>query len=235
MGSWMHPLDRHFSKKMATADQRNSVMMTITKEFCNEPLAVPFLKPYEDDKKITGEYKNRIKRPMDLSTIKKKINSAQYNGYQPWIEDMNLIWDNAVEFNSADSVIGGVAIYLKKRFTKRINSITLTNLRNYEQHIINLTKDIQNILQNPPGVFNVQQSFQLTTRIEPFTMTRIQKIMDDIKKRMDNGETDEIIALIKSKESGFNPETAESIDFGLFTRKTLLALEDYIARKQAEN
>ncbi|EAY04805.1 Bromodomain containing protein [Trichomonas vaginalis G3] len=214
---------------MTTADQKIAIMKQITKFFCDEPLSIMFLKPLEEDKKLTGEYKNRIKKPMDLTTIKKKINNNQYSGFQPWIEDMNLIWDNAVEFNSADSVIGGVAIYLKKKFNKRIMSINLSNLRNYEQQIINLTKDIQNILQNPPASFGISQTTPLSPKIEQFSLSRVQKLLESVQKLMEQGKSTEIINIIKSNEPGFEADPSTPIDFGEFSRKTLIALEEFVA------
>ena len=213
---------------MATTEQRNADMRNITKEFTDEPLSIMFQRPVESDKKTTPEYHTRIKKPMDLSTVKKNIKDNKYSCYQEWIDDMNLIWDNAVEYNTAESVIGGVAIYLKKKFQKRIMMLDASNLRNYEAHLVKLTKDIQNILSNPPQSFNVQQQTNWCDKVGPFSLDRIQKIMDGVGKLDEQGKTDEILEIISTYEHDFVPSPDATIDFGVLGRRTLLALEEYL-------
>ena len=220
---------------MATAEQRNAVMRNITKEFADEPLAVLFQRPFENDKKTMSEYHNRIKKPMDLATVKKNIKDNKYSGYQSWIDDMNLIWDNAVEFNTAESVAGGVAIYLKKKFAKRILTLDTSNLRNYEAHLIKLTKEIQNIISNPPVSFNVQPQPNWCDKVQPFSVKRVQDIMDGIGKLDEQGKTDEILDIISKYEPDFVRSPDATIDFGILGRRTLLELEEFVKKNLPQN
>jgi hypothetical protein len=45
------------------------------------------------------DYFDIIKRPMDFSTIKKKINNYQYRNCQEFCDDMNLVFDNCLLYN----------------------------------------------------------------------------------------------------------------------------------------
>ena len=215
---------------MATSDQIYAVMNKITKEFADEPLAVNFARPFvnEEDKKTMTEYSSRIKHPMDLQTVRKKIKDKQYAGYQSWINDMNLIWDNAVEFNTAESIIGGVAIYLKKKFQKKIMSLYMKNNRNYEAHLKKLIKDVQKIISEPPASFNVQVVPNWSPNADEFSISRVRAIMDGVAKLDKLGKTSLVLRTIKDHEPGFIGGPDSTIDFGVFGKATLLALEELI-------
>ncbi|KAK9454917.1 hypothetical protein V1511DRAFT_501328 [Dipodascopsis uninucleata] len=52
------------------------------------------------NKRDAPNYFNIIKRPMDLSTVMKKLKSFQYKSKHDFVEDLMLIWNNCFEFNT---------------------------------------------------------------------------------------------------------------------------------------
>ena len=42
-----------------------------------------------------------IKKPMDLGTVLKKVKGQQYKDKRSFAEDLELIWSNCLEYNSA--------------------------------------------------------------------------------------------------------------------------------------
>ncbi len=48
------------------------------------------------------DYPQLIKRPMDFSTVKRKIN--KYSSMDDFFNDLQLIWDNCKTYNMEDSV-----------------------------------------------------------------------------------------------------------------------------------
>jgi len=61
----------------------------------------PFMKPV--NKKQVKDYYEKIKQPMDLETISRKISSHKYHSRQEFITDMELIFQNSLAFNGENS------------------------------------------------------------------------------------------------------------------------------------
>merc|ERR1719474_1717110 len=61
----------------------------------------PFMKPV--NKKQVKEYYEKIKQPMDLETISRKITSHKYHTRQEFVRDMKLIYQNSLAFNGENS------------------------------------------------------------------------------------------------------------------------------------
>ncbi|KAF6726647.1 Bromodomain adjacent to zinc finger domain protein 2B [Oryzias melastigma] len=76
--------------------------------------AWPFLTPV-NHKVILG-YRKVIKRPMDFSTIKRKLNNNLYFSLETFMGDVNLVFDNCEKFNEDDSEIGRAGHNMRKFF-----------------------------------------------------------------------------------------------------------------------
>merc|ERR1719431_257579 len=61
----------------------------------------PFMKPV--NKKQVKDYYERIKQPMDLETISRKVSSHKYHSRQEFLADMQLIHSNSLAFNGESS------------------------------------------------------------------------------------------------------------------------------------
>ena len=130
----------------------------ITKDFIEDKLAVFFVNPINDEF-ILSEYRAKIKKPMDLSTVFKKIKDNSYIGIQDWVDDIYLIFDNAIQFNGSDSLIGGIAAYFKKKFDKKVNILQLKNSRNLEDQLIKLQiKMLKLWSKQPPELLNEDEN-----------------------------------------------------------------------------
>ena len=69
------------------------------------PQAVLFLEPVDWEKLRLPLYPNIIKNPMDLKTIKEKLDRNQYSNIFEFNKDINLTWSNAKAFNKPGSDI----------------------------------------------------------------------------------------------------------------------------------
>ncbi|KAJ8101464.1 hypothetical protein POJ06DRAFT_251612 [Lipomyces tetrasporus] len=52
------------------------------------------------NKRDAPNYFNVIKNPMDLSTVMKKLKALQYRSKQEFVDDLMLIWNNCLTFNT---------------------------------------------------------------------------------------------------------------------------------------
>lgn len=82
--------------------------------------AAPFTVPVDIVKLNIPLYYNYIPRPMDLSTIERKINLNAYADVSEIVDDFNLMVDNCCKFNGAESGISQMAKSIKGHFEKHM-------------------------------------------------------------------------------------------------------------------
>jgi transcriptional activator SPT7 len=52
------------------------------------------------NKRDAPDYYNIIKHPMDIGTMMKKLKNFQYKSKKEFVDDLNLIWDNCLQYNT---------------------------------------------------------------------------------------------------------------------------------------
>lgn len=50
------------------------------------------------------DYFQIVKKPMDFSTIKKKLREYQYTNFKEFCGDINLVFDNCITYNGVRSI-----------------------------------------------------------------------------------------------------------------------------------
>ncbi|KAI9352580.1 Bromodomain-containing protein [Obelidium mucronatum] len=100
-------------------------------KFCNRILgrakrlkdAFMFLQPVDPIKLNIPTYFHFIKRPMDLSTIQKKLDGQVYKTAHGFIDDVTLMFDNCYTFNGRDSAVGLIAQNFQRYFTQQLEKM----------------------------------------------------------------------------------------------------------------
>merc|ERR1712025_1381592 len=101
--------------------------MTEAMKACNEIIkemfskkhsayAWPFYKPVDTEQLDLHDYKQVIKKPMDLGTVKTKMESRQYNSPAEFAIDMRLIFTNCYKYNPPDHDVVAMARKLQDVF-----------------------------------------------------------------------------------------------------------------------
>jgi len=70
------------------------------------------------------DYFEVIKRPMDLGTIKKRLENGSYHELNGFKGDVNLTFDNAMLYNPKGSVVWNMAKELKDKFCVDADNLT---------------------------------------------------------------------------------------------------------------
>ena len=63
------------------------------------------------------------KNARDLRTIRQKLEAEKYDSVEAFEADMDLMVDNAVTFNGADSEVGQVAFVLRDKYREMLSSL----------------------------------------------------------------------------------------------------------------
>ena len=103
-----------------------------TMERCNllladmmgNPLAEWFRDPVDHVNLGLTDYTQVITNPMDLGSIQKRTERAQYMSSEDFAADVRLVWQNAITYNSAASMFGVVAGILAQIFDRRFALVT---------------------------------------------------------------------------------------------------------------
>ncbi|XP_037339787.2 homeotic protein female sterile-like [Pungitius pungitius] len=85
--------------------------------------AWPFYKPVDAEALQLDDYHHIIKYPMDLSTVKKKLNGGEYQDAQGFAADVRLIFSNCYKYNPPHHDFVSKAIKLQALFEKRFAKI----------------------------------------------------------------------------------------------------------------
>ncbi|PIS48106.1 hypothetical protein CJI97_005714 [Candidozyma auris] len=85
--------------------------------------AGPFLHPVDIVKLNIPFYYNFIKRPMDLSTIERKLTVNAYEDPSQIVDDFNLMVDNCIKFNGESAGISRMAKNIQAQFEKHMLNI----------------------------------------------------------------------------------------------------------------
>ncbi|XP_076366314.1 bromodomain adjacent to zinc finger domain protein 2B-like isoform X2 [Tachypleus tridentatus] len=101
-----------------------AVAMTILEELEKHEYSWPFLFPVNT--KHFSTYKKVIKKPMDLSTIRNKLEGRIYKTKESFVDDVQTIFDNCKAFNEDQSPVGKAGHILRSYFERRWAELTST-------------------------------------------------------------------------------------------------------------
>ena len=108
--------------KLSKMDKDVTVCHTVISEMLGMENAWPFVKPVNP--KAFPTYKKIIKQPMDLTTIKKKLESGNMKTREDFISSVNLIFENCELFNEDESPVGIAGYAMKEHFEARWAELT---------------------------------------------------------------------------------------------------------------
>lgn len=81
----------------------NALLQLLLNQVMHHPDAWPFLRPVT--KSQCPDYHTFIKTPMDLGTVKYKLNMLAYRANEDLLSDMELIFENCFYYNSESSEV----------------------------------------------------------------------------------------------------------------------------------
>lgn len=114
---------RASSGSMSKSDSNwcHAVLREITKK-ANQSFIWPFIQPVDPIALGIPDYFNVVKHPMDLSTLRRKLDEAVYKSPNEFEQDFRLILSNCRLYNPPDSDISAMATQLEDAFETKWNS-----------------------------------------------------------------------------------------------------------------
>lgn len=101
-------------------NQLQFLQKNVMKAVWKHQFAWPFHQPVDAKKLNLPDYHKIIKKPMDLGTIKKRLESNYYYSAQECIQDFNTMFTNCYVYNKPGEDVVVMAQTLEKLFLNRI-------------------------------------------------------------------------------------------------------------------
>nr|6GYT_A Chain A, Histone acetyltransferase p300 [Homo sapiens] len=102
---------------------RQALMPTLEALYRQDPESLPFRQPVDPQLLGIPDYFDIVKSPMDLSTIKRKLDTGQYQ--EPWqyVDDIWLMFNNAWLYNRKTSRVYKYCSKLSEVFEQEIDPV----------------------------------------------------------------------------------------------------------------
>ena len=117
---------QHSSKPKGKLTESLKACSDMLREFFSKKhanYAWPFYKPVDTDLLDLHDYKKVIKTPMDMGTIKNKLENRQYGSSAEFAADMRLIFTNCYKYNPPDHEVVIMARKLQDVFEMKYAKI----------------------------------------------------------------------------------------------------------------
>lgn len=85
--------------------------------------AVPFIHPVDYIKLNVPDYPYIIKRPIDLTTIDKKLKNHDYNHVNQFVDDIRLLFNNCYKFNGPEATVSMLCQNVESAFEKSLRQM----------------------------------------------------------------------------------------------------------------
>ena len=117
---------QHSSKPRGQLSESLKACNEILKEVLSKKHAAyawPFYKPVDTSLPELTDYKKVIKTPMDLGTMKNKMDNREYSSHLDFASDMRLIFTNCYKYNPPDHEVVAMARKLQDAFEMKYAKI----------------------------------------------------------------------------------------------------------------
>ena len=114
--------------KIEIGEEEKKKINKIFETMENDPQALDFLSPVDYVALGILDYPTIITQPMDLGTVKKKLENGEYKIFKDFMSDIILIWNNCKTYNQPGSEIVKMANHCEKKIKQLIDK----QFKNYQ-------------------------------------------------------------------------------------------------------
>lgn len=122
----------------------------IVEELFSHPISEVFQEPVDPIVDEVPDYFDVIQNPSDLSTVRTKLMTDQYDNLQDFKRDVNLIWENAITYNGKPSLPAFIADELSKLFQKRFYVLEEPPLEQWVNDYLKSRSVVCKLFRNAP-------------------------------------------------------------------------------------
>jgi hypothetical protein len=122
----------------------------LTNRMSNMDLCRPFKEKVDPVRDGAPGYFDVVKHPMDLSTVRKSLNTNEYKTISEWSASVNQIWTNAMLYNHEGTLIYLIALEMKQWFAKKLKNLPRNKDEEWLRLLRKSSKRMSDLSQHPP-------------------------------------------------------------------------------------
>lgn len=124
--------------------------LELTNKMHKMDLCRPFKDKVDPVRDGAPDYFQIVKRPMDLTTIRKKLNNNDYKSIDAWATDVNQVWINAKLYNNEGTLIYVMAQEMEIWFGRKFESMPRNKDEEWMEMLRKSTKKLFDLSTHPP-------------------------------------------------------------------------------------
>ena len=128
-----------------------------TEKLIANPLSQSFLYPVDPERDNLPNYYKVVKEPMDLSTIKKKLEDCEYKSSSQWRDDVMKVWDNSLKYNTK-GIYKSITEKMRSSSLKLLKTIPKTETDLWYIDLHKAAKDLQSFFKLSPTSSGISRS-----------------------------------------------------------------------------
>ena len=133
---------------MLSKEEREFANLLMNKLYQKE-ISKPFQHPVDPKHDNCPDYDLKIQNPMCLDKVKEKLNNSQYDKLEDWVKDVDLIWKNAIVYNTENQnpflclMAEDLSIWFRKRLIFGNNN----QAKDWVKNVLSTTKKMHTLLE----------------------------------------------------------------------------------------
>lgn len=193
--------------------QKNKEKLSDALKSCNEILkelfskkhsgyAWPFYKPVDAELLGLHDYHDIIKKPMDLGTVKRKMDGREYKSAPEFAADVRLIFTNCYKYNPPDHDVVAMGRKLQDVFEMRYANIPDEPVTNasYTTHNTHSTKPEHDSSDDPSSESERESNSDEERNAKLLILQAQLQMMQDEIRKLNEEQTNKKKAKKKPKE-----------------------------------
>jgi len=170
-------------------------------------------------------YSLRISEPMDLGTIKSKLDKQEYMDSDGFYADLNKVWENCKEFNGADSPYTKWAMEMKEMARKGMKRTDRedSEKKYFRKEIYRLRKVVSSLQQQQ------QLLLQPPVPVEEheWTFEEKRRLTESINK-LGSGDLQQVVKILN--KNGSTSSTSVELDLAKVESSVLSKLKAFVKK-----
>jgi hypothetical protein len=106
-----------------------------------------FLSPVDPVSSHCPDYFKVISRPMDLGTVRDNLEANRYNSVSAWKADVDLVWRNSIEYNSANAILLLLTKDLQKHFVELSRNISDSYRETWKAELVRMHDELTDCIR----------------------------------------------------------------------------------------
>jgi hypothetical protein len=203
-----------------------------------------FVDPVDPERDEAPGYFDVVKRPMDLSTVRRKLEDGDYATVHDWEEDVLLTFSNAFCYNGKGSPVGVIAADLQTLFRDLIKTVSDDQNATWLSELVQLRKEMcDHVALRSPAVCGHCHSHlpkQPQAPADPtaevrrllvscMTKSDLERLAASLAQMTEDHQINRIAKIIQHGNPEMNVVDGAAVDLDLLAPQTLRELREFVA------